>query len=784
VAPEHRRCDALLKCVAPVIFLLIGVLFFSPFLLRPDMLIYPASAPYSDLTTTHWPNALFLVESLRNSHQLPLWRPLIMSGTPFAANPLSGMFYPPHILFIVLPLTPAFNVLLPLHIALAGLTMYILLRAGLKASRLAGIFCGLAYMFAPKTLAHLGAGHVGLVEALAWLPLALTLLMVSWREGRLLPALGAGLVLALQTFADVRVAFYTALLLAGYACAELVRLLLRGGPDRRRIAFRGLLGSGLGAATFALVAAIELLPLLELAPLSSRQGLSLTEAEVFSLPWASLLGLFIPARGGNHEWVTYSGLLPVILAGLTLTTRRNFKTLFLGGGGLLALLLALGSNAPLFPLVYHLLPGLSWLRVPSRFWFLALFALIILAGLGVEQLAQEIEPGHARRRLALALFAFLIFSLLLGGGLSLISPPLLVSGLHLAVFSLLSVGVIMAWAHDRVPRAFASATLLAVLLTDLWLVDYSFFRTVSPEEAFSPGEPVARYLVAQRQAGGGQPFRVYSPSYSLPQQVAARWRIEQADGVDPTQLASYIPFMRLAGGYGYEGYAVTIPPFPEGEPPETVWRHALPNAALLGLLNVRYVVAAFPVEGEGLTLEKVLGATYVYRNERAMPRAWVMDRVEVVESVQDVYARLTGVDLARVALVEGAKPLSGPGRSHPATIEIYTPNLVVVHADLESQGLLVLSEVWYPGWVAREGGALLPIYKVDGLLRGVYLGPGSHRVEFTYEPLSLRLGALMSGLGILAVALCATIWAYRQRAKARYLTNNQPQRTYPGRFYF
>jgi hypothetical protein len=753
------------KLIFPAVsFLLLGVLFFAPFLVQIDSFIYPAQAIYSDLTTTHWPNAFFLAESLSRYGQVPLWRPLIMSGTPFAANPLSGLFYPPNLLLLLLPLGLAFKFLLVLHVALAGLGTYLLLRLGFGVGLRPALFSGAAYMLTPKLIAHLGAGHVGLVEALAWLPLAFLLAMLSWRRRSTAAAVGIGVVLALQFFADVRIAFYTALLLAAYSCLE-IGFKFRISSLKFDISHLRFV---LAAIVFLLLISAELLPLLELAALSARRNLTLAEVGVFPLSWGSLLGLLIPPRGGNHEMVVYIGFLPLFLAGLALAVRRDRDSLFLGGVALLALLLALGCNAPLFPLLYRALPGLGWLRVPSRFWFLALFALIILAGMGLERLGAGLASEQARRRFTMISFSLLAFCLLLGGGLAFVYLPLLANGIHLAFFSLLGMGLLLAWVNGRLPSQAATALALAVLLADLWLVGFSFLQAAPADEVFARGEDVAYYLSARSREEGWRFFRVYSPSYSLPQQVGALWRMEQVDGVDPTQLADYVAFMRLAGGYDHDGYSVTLPPFPEGLPLETALAGARPDAALLGLLNARYVVASFPVDVEGLALQLKLGRTHIYRNERAMPRAWVMYEVERVADGAEALKRLREIDPAQTALVEGGKALDGPAAYREAAVESYTPNRIVVSAELEREGLLVLSEVWYPGWVAQEDGRALPIYKVDGLLRGVYLGPGAQRVEFTYTPAPVLAGAALSALGlavVMAYFLLSRWFDIRRRSK-------------------
>ena len=77
--------------------LLIGLLILAPIAPRiDDTLPYPANSTVSDLTLTHWSAFEYARNQLAETGQAPLWRTSILSGTPFAENPLAGLFYPPH----------------------------------------------------------------------------------------------------------------------------------------------------------------------------------------------------------------------------------------------------------------------------------------------------------------------------------------------------------------------------------------------------------------------------------------------------------------------------------------------------------------------------------------------------------------------------------------------------------------------------------------------------------------------------------------------------------------
>jgi hypothetical protein len=137
----------------PAILLLVPLAWLAPLALHPTAVAFQPGSEFSDLAITHWPNALFINQTLRAWHALPLWNPNILAGTPFAADPLSGLWYPPLWLAALFPVPLTFNILLALHLGWAGLGAYRLTREhGLGVS--ASLVAGLAFGGMPKLVAR------------------------------------------------------------------------------------------------------------------------------------------------------------------------------------------------------------------------------------------------------------------------------------------------------------------------------------------------------------------------------------------------------------------------------------------------------------------------------------------------------------------------------------------------------------------------------------------------------------------------------------------------------
>ena len=699
------------------------VLFLLPLLpLLPGIGGFPYPGPggqYSDLAVSHYPNAYFIQQSLARWSEIPLWSTAILGGYPLAANPLSSLWYPPAWLALALPLPLGLNLLALLHLLWGGAGMYRLLRSGGLALP-AALLGGLAFEALPKLAAHFGAGHLTLLYAVPWTPW----LLLAARQGR--ARRWAPLLLALVFLADVRWAVYAWPLWGLYAFTESLKTAVSSSTTKMQRGFRLLAEIGRPYTLAALLSAPLALPLLEYTRLSTRAGLSAADALEFSLPPGQLLGLVFPPLQGFYEWVGYPGVIVFILASVSLflpPVRRAAK------GWLLLLVvslaLALGENLPLLPALYRL-PGLDLLRVPPRALFLSGMAFSALGAGTTHLLLHERSPG-GRRSLNLALAALAAFTVVLPLGVYRLTGALPAGFAQGGVLGLAGALWIGARSSGRLPARVWAAGLLLACLLDWPAVERSLVRMRPAAETLSEGAEVAAWLAGRRaQAGGGELFRSYSPSYSLPQQTAAFYGLELAEGVDPLQLRAYAASIQAAGGYSASGYSVTLPPFPDGDPADA---HAgsLPDTRELGKWNVRYVLAEYDLPSSRLALRGRFGETRLYENLDARPRAWV-----------------------EAGNREG-------GWSAVDSLQ-WSPNRIEVEA--RGPGRLVLAENAYPGWRVEVDGMLAVLETVEGVRRGVQLGPGKHELIFTYAPASLAAGMAAAVLGW---ALWGLSWVRRRQ---------------------
>ncbi|TLN24301.1 YfhO family protein, partial [bacterium] len=477
---------------------------------------------------------------------------------------------------------------------------------------------------------------------------------------------------------------------------------------------RWLRGLGLTGLVGVVLSAPLWLPLLEYIPLTTRAVMTATERIGISLPPANLLGLFVPSMGSYAEWELYAGALPWLLLIFTLAVpalrRQAWFWLVVLAASLLA---AFGEAIPGYTALSSL-PGFSLLRVPTRSLFVCGMAFAAVTGFALEYLLQN--KVEQKPEPVFFMVPFTAFPLLIAGGMIFYlggySLPFLWGGIAMLV----GLFAILALEKRWLPVGTGLAVLVLVMVFEMIGTDASSISLKKPAEVLDRDAELLARIVPK----AGDHYRIYSPSFSLSQSVTAHSGVELVEGIDPMQLKSYVAWFGQASGVPVNGYSVTMPPLENGEPLLDNAGYT-PDASLLGLLNTKYVLAAFPLRANDLEWIDQAAGVQIYENLAYRERAWVEN---------------------------------GDGEIGVATILEYQANRVVLSA--VGPGTLVLSDVYYPGWQAQVDGETVAIQPYQNLLRSVVLGPGEHQVVFTFRPVLVSIGwgcGLAGWLLILALAI-------------------------------
>jgi hypothetical protein len=167
----------------------------------------------------------------------------------------------------------------------------------------------------------------------------------------------------------------------------------------------------------------------------------------------------------------------------------------------------------------------------------------------------------------------------------------------------------------------------------------------------------------------------------------------------------------------------------------------------------------------------------MWENKSVMPRAFMVHAVEFSSDAQTL-SRMQQSDFRpdETLLLDEPLPLGGsnaaPQQKPNDQVQItqYQPERVVIDVNAGAPGYLVLTDSWYPGWVATIDGKDAPIVRADYIFRALAMPAGQHTVVFEYKPMSLIWGAVISGLSII-VCIGLAIIAYL-RARRRLQNEN------------
>jgi hypothetical protein len=748
----------------------------------------------------------FYTHFLRDLGSFPLWNPLLFGGLPFVDGMHGDIFYPISLLLVFLDPARSWGWKLVLHVFLAGTFTYLWLR-GIGLGRGSALFGGLVYMLGAHLISLVYPGHDGKLFVAALTPLAfwLTERAVTRRGLPDFAFLALSVTLLLLT-AHMQLAYFAVWGVTLYFVFRLIQIWRR---ERRPGTMARLFGLfALAGLAGTAAAAVQLVPPYLYLKTWSHRVEKTVDAEAergyeYATSWSlhpeEAAGLVIPefagdnistadGRQNNTYWgrnpfklnAEYAGLVPLLLVPLLFLRRRDPRAWFFVGLGTLSLLFALGATTPAFRIFYHLVPGVKLFRAPSTIVFLLGLSVATLGALGLERFLEagrEEQEAGRRARLylwgavgALAVVALLAAS---GGLLSIwqtvlypgITPqkeaalaanlPAIRTGTGLAfLLALLLAATWEALARGLVGRQLALVALAILATADLWRVDRAFItgtvalNEVAVDPALYHADPTIHFLQERRDAG--EVFRVLDlGAYGT--NVLAVHGLEQVAGHHGNEIGRY---RTLVGGDAVENVAAS-------------------ELRLLDLVNAAYLVSPQPIEAPGFTEVFRGSRSLVYRNENALPRAFMVGRAEIVEDDAAV-AHILSRDFDFAERAALAEPLPEGIRIEPDPVgEVEwiarANDQATLRVQTDRPALLIVTDNFFPAWQATVDGAPTPILRADHTFRAVPVPAGEHEVALTYRSGVLRASALASG-GMLVLLLGTGVIGslLRRRRSARF----------------
>ncbi|MCY3771133.1 MAG: YfhO family protein [Gemmatimonadetes bacterium] len=735
------------------------------------------------------------------SGETPLWYPHIFGGMPFQA---SGTYHHLQYSFealvnAVLPdvLISALHGRFFFHLLLGAVSMFFLARV-LSLSGPASFVAAVAFVFSTHMMA---TEHANRFICFMHVPLVFLAAYQVFDRGRVFDGmlLGGAFGSQLCSF-HPQIAFYTAMLIGLYAVYAVVND-IRDKTSASIIARKSALFTG-GVVLAVAVAAVLVLPMQEYAEHSAR-GLSVGGSDVnvpfatsWSFPPTEILTFIIPSFagfGGPLYWgdmpftdfPNYLGIVVVVLAVAGFVLNRSRMTLFLVIAAVLALLVSFGRHLP--PVSYvmlHFVPFFGKFRAPVMILVLSQFAVALLAGYGVHALAGRIRAGKDS---SLGVFAKRLC--VVAGGVLLLVLALTVFETSfqsymtdIYVQSDASHGARGAISSNADYYARVNATRFDLLMGDLWTMvlllcaaSALLFATCKSSHALFAGGVSALVVIDLLLVAS----RVVNPEDD-PAQVEAYYAVRETEIVQALKADAspyrILPLSEFSSNeYGYFGissiggyHAAKL-----GVYQELMDQVGFNSFPVLNMLNTRYLVTGQPLQIEELTPVAESDAGYLYRNETALPRAFLVDSVRVITDRSAIFETMRdpGFSPDEYAILE--EPVAerlGPMGDASVEITLYTPHRIEMAVDAAAPCLLVLSEIYYPpGWRVEIDGSPTEIHKTNYVLRSVVVPEGRHEVVMTFNPPSFTTGLLVSRTAstlVLAGLIVAGAMHIRKRLKA------------------
>ena len=182
---------------------------------------------------------------------------------------------------------------------------------------------------------------------------------------------------------------------------------------------------------------------------------------------------------------------------------------------------------------------------------------------------------------------------------------------------------------------------------------------------------------------------------------------------------------------------------------------------VLNMLNTKYVI--LPLQG---------GQTAPLLNPYAFGNAWFVDRISYVDNANAEIDAVGKIDLRHEAVADSkfkdvlGEPVAQQSNA-VVTLKKYEPNELTYTVESQKGGIVVFSEVYYPGWTATVDGTDTPVGRVNYILRAINVKPGKHTVVLTFKPASVKnteTAAYVAYL-LLVLAIAAGVFFEMKRRK-------------------
>ncbi len=669
----------------------------------------------------------FGFEELKKGH-LALWDPHLFCGAPFFGGFQSALLYPPNWLFMALPLAFCMNLIMALHVFLAGFFTFLWLqkRGSHWASSLLGAWM---FMFSGAYFVRILEGQISNLCTMTWIPLIFLAIDGFRSEAKFKwVALGA-MAVAFQIFAGhIQYVYYTALFGAVYVVFSLFQ------TQKKAVFLGGFLSMYLLGA---LLSAVQLLAGWDATAESVRNhNLSPGILTMLEVNPERLCGLFMPdffggwkdywGGGFYDEGNPFVGVTGILLALFALGVSKSPGKKFFAGSALFMNVLMWGDRTPLFLFLCKTVPLFGRFRGIGRLNVLVDLCLVVLAAMGLDEIFRSPEVlKKFMKTLRNGSGIFLVLALVF-----FITPR--VGGARLFKEYLAHADG-MAWSIAQAGLFLAGLALVAYFSYRHRVLRWLFLIVAFGELFLFARSNLTSFDLTQLQAKCATiqnlydkdpgDYRVWATwgDYTLGTSGFDIW------GEDPMMPSRYCDFACRTQNDDVNNDILS----------HDFFRYRVPA---LGLLRLRYIVQT---HSDNWTVEK--------SGLKEAPRTFLTDKWEVLDypSILDRTTR-NGFKATQKVLLESAPEVKEePGKlKGKVQVQDLDSDRIEIKASLSKPAILVMTDNYSKGWRAlplpgddQWGYRVLP---ANGFQRAIPLQAGEHHFLLQYQPPHFMLGCWIS----------------------------------------
>lgn len=760
VESNHWSEKLNLKIVVPF-FIVLAIIYFYK-------IVFGIGDFWEDLLYQEYPFRLF-AKNMLSSFQFPHWVPYTFGGMPFFAALQPGVLYPGNLLISFLPVGEKgvwylIQVSIAVHLVIGATSMYLFTQYK-ERSKLASLYAALSFMLCGFFITHLI--HSTMINILVWLPLIVLFLEKGLRENRIHFNVIAGLIFGLSTLAGhPQITFYEFMFLGLYTLYVLV--------DIKN--FKLLVNSALVFIIAIGILLIQYLPAMEFTGYSSRTAWTFDQLCEGAISFPQLLTFLMPKVFGAYTgpssdvptfwlpghmngyytyWDTtfYMGVGIFIFA---LLQFRNFKkSLFIKFvviWSVFSLSVALGKNFFVYKLLYMFVPGFDKFRSPARILFTLNFLFPVLAAFTIDGFKDKSLKINNKVLLIILSIVGVLGLLTLVGFLKNFWPVAMenkknsdyaaMQGFVLILnIVMLIIPVVLYW-KDKVSFKNAQLIIIGALIIDLFVfgVNHHVNQNTNAPKFFGQNRQMAESIKKESEK---DLFRTSIRQFMLSEkeevfrQSALKVLKRNQGMVDNVELYEGLNTLQL----GYR-----VPPTKSGNQFQM----------FLDLLNIKYFVNP-GYTGKDRTQQLML------INKSYLPRAKMFYDYQIFEndSMVGEYMKNSSFDYHNKLLlsekVAVQKSTDSVNIKNSVDIIKHSANKLELSVNTEKEGILWLSEIWYPAWKAYIDKKPVNILRADYSFRAIEVPAGNHTVSFRYESKTFKLG-LISFILTLILSSIFLIW--------------------------